>query len=637
MYTGYYTLILTASDTTNYYPIPPISVFIDAQASTTGSITTSTISDTAQGGFQQFTLTLSDYAAEALVYTFYPVSSTTQDAAATVVANPNVSPTSTSVTFAAFTNLANATFQSPNATAAGLQKFVFNTSASNTYSNCWGNNYNVQFSLNSSQQVLTGVSLASSISGYLNAASSGSTLLKNQIQFTFTPPMAPMILNCMLACSTMAFNDSQIINGPTGSIPFTPNPLYQWYTGYYPTITTIGTIVFSNLVRGMQYQLRCIASSTQVTTSARTTTAQTWATYTNNVAIMTPVNITPACASFIFTGTALTTAYMNEALNYCQQYFSASNSAGVFNPACIVCSDSRGMYPTGVAFTAIANTTCPVNVTAWKSSKLRFLSSKRSVQNDNVAVRRVLQNTTNGTNTTNSTNNTTPAVVTYTYNLCPVQNPVCAYDTIGAAGTVYATQLSNFIGTLNTASGWQTLTGAKNLPITSTLTLSDLVVPTINFTATAPIWQWSNLNPAYWNLTIYNPTQVFCWWMQGATNTSLTITQIQACNSSLVNCGNVSITSSGAMISNTQAVAPSWSTDENIWFQCVNNIPQSSKFANITSGYWWNTGPQPGTANTTTNTTTNTTSNTTTNKTNNSAGSYIAYGIALLISFVFIL
>jgi hypothetical protein len=422
----------------------------------------------------------------------------------------------------------------------------------------------------------------------------------------------------------MAFNDSQIINGPTGSVPFTPNPLYQWSTNYFAT-TTAGTLTYSGLVRGMQYSLRCIGMSTQVSVSARTQTPATW-TSLAGVNFATPIPLAPSCASFSYVGVELTAAYKDMALNYCQRYFSTQTS-GVVNPACIVCADSRQKYPTGVSFTPLANTTCQVNATAWKSSKLRFLGGSR----------RSLQNTSNTSNTTN----VTPVVVTYTYNLCPVQDLVCGSDTIGAAGN-YAAYIASFIGTLNTAAGWQTLTGKANIPITGTPSvLTDAAVPVLNFTAKASVWIWSNTNPAAFNLTLYNPTQVFCWWMQGSSNQALTATQIQTCNSTTVNCGNVTITPTGASITNTISAAPAWSTDLNIWLQCVNNIPMSSQFANVTSGYAWNTGLQPGTTNVTNTTNltnnTNVTNNTNTTNQTKGAGSYISYGIALLISLVFIL
>jgi len=268
-------------------------------------------------------------------------------------------------------------------------------------------------------------------------------------------------------------------------------------------------------------------------------------------------------------------------------------------------------------------------MTAWKSSKLRFLSTRRVLQ-------------TNTTNTSNTTN-TTPAVVTYTYNLCPVQDMVCGSDTIGAAGN-YAAYISSFIGTLNTAAGWLANTGVKNVPITGTpTTLSDLTIPTLNFTATPPNFTWTSTSPGVFNVTVYNPVQILCWWMEGFSNQTLTSNQIQTCNNTLVNCGNLTVTPTGASIVNTITTAPSWNTDVNIWVQCVNNIPMSTQFANVTSAFYWNTGNQPGTTpNNTANNSTNPNGSTNgsgnnTTKTNTTSGSYIAYGIALLISLVLIL
>jgi len=100
------------------------------------------------------------------------------------------------------------------------------------------------------------------------------------------------------------------------------------------------------------------------------------------------------------------------------------------------------------------------------------------------------------------------------------------------------------------------------------------------------------------------------------------------------------------MIGNTTSTPLAWSTDYYIWASCSNNIPYSTNFANVTLVYNFNTGNNPSTPNNTTpnntninNTNANSTNNTGTNPantTNKTSGSYISYGIALLMSLLFI-
>ncbi|MFM7852750.1 MAG: hypothetical protein ACKO96_12750, partial [Flammeovirgaceae bacterium] len=105
------------------------------------------------------------------------------------------------------------------------------------------------------------------------------------------------------------------------------------------------------------------------------------------------------------------------------------------NQACIVCTDSSAtMYAPGVAFTNSTLTRCPVNGTASRSARLRFLSQSNKYS-------RFLQG-----NTSNSTDST-PAPVIYVFNVCPVQDLVCGSDIVGAKA--YADYVTDFAASLN--------------------------------------------------------------------------------------------------------------------------------------------------------------------------------------------
>jgi len=453
--------------------------------------------------------------------------------------------------------------------------------------------------------------------------------------------MLPMVLSCMLYCNLMTPTDAQIMAGPsgtgvTGATPFTPSPLYQWMSMYFAAATAT-PITFSNLVRGMQYNLRCIASSTQTNAASRTTTSNTW-TQIGGLNIATPPGIVNSCIPFGFSGTALTANQMNAALNYCQYFFSMQNS-GLMNPACIVCSDSRGNYPAGVAFTAYQNVTCQNNVTPYKSSKLRFLSGRRSLQTPN---------------TTNQTNTTAPAVTYYNYSLCPVQNPVCASDAVASGTGTMNSTIQSFVSSLNSATNWQKITGVAptgtfipavqvggNYP-----SYQDVVAPGLNFTYTP--YLNANVPNSFlpFSVAITNVVPAFCYWyVLPSTSPTPTPNAVQNANVNTTVSGSGIFNSTGLNITipnntNTMSNLP-FSTTFTIWAVCYNNIPAAVATSNVTAMFTF-TSPTPTPATVVTNCTgstnctacpNNTGCNTTTNTT---AGSFITYAFAILLTLVFI-
>jgi len=636
--TGLYLATFTISDTTNYYSIPPVVVFVDAVGTASTVAPPATIPDTAAGGYSPVTFTMADYNIDSITYNFYGDAKTmtaTQDPSSAVVTAVTSGTANSAFTIPAFSNSFSGFFQITNATATGNQKFTANTTNS-----CFTNQFTVTFTVNSQQQAMSTVDISKAFSNYLNGASTTGNLARNSVQFTFTPPVAPMFINCMLICSTMTFVDSQVQTG-TG---FTPSPLARYFSQYLAATTATANVLFTGLVRGLTYQMRCFGSSTQVVTSSRTFTSGVtftqWTGVTPAVPIQTVAPLTPSCASFSFNNTQVDVVTQQSMINYCQRFFTVNLNPTAANPnqACIVCTDSSAiMYAPGVAFTNATQTRCPLNGTASRSARLRFLSQSNKYS-------RFLQNTSNSTNTTNSTNST-PAPVIFVFNVCPVQDLVCGSDTVGSA-KAYADYVTDFAASLNNAAAFVSVLGRTGIPVTGTPSVvRDLGVPVLNFTATAPVFRLNSNDNTGWNLTFYNPTQVRCWWSLGS-STAPSAAQLQSgCNATVSSCGVTPVASTGAAISNTTTTPLNWNTNYVVWAYCSNNIPNSANFANVTQVYSFTTGSNPSTPvnnnttpnNTNTNNTNNTSGNTTNNtSTNKTSGSYIKFGIALLFSLFFL-
>jgi hypothetical protein len=329
-------------------------------------------------------------------------------------------------------------------------------------------------------------------------------------------------------------------------------------------------------------------------------------------------------------------------VGYCQTYFTSKQNptAANNNPACIVCTDStQKIMAPGVMFNN--KTKCIFNSTAAKTNRLRFLSGPKSYS-------RFLQN---GTNTTNNT----PAVNRYyTFNVCPIQDLVCASDTVGTK--TYAELVADFANTLKDAASFVSVLGKPGSPITGTpSTIKDDNKPVLNFTTTAPLCKFDNTGGINWNATVYNLNQAICWWMVTSSNTvAPTMEQINACVPGTSNCGNVTVTPTGGILFNAVNTSFSWNTDLYIWGYCANNIPNSAQFTNVTLIANCNPGANPngnnnnnnnGSSGNNTNNNSNTngsagnnTGNSTNNTNKNGTGStYISIGIALFMSLLFIL
>jgi len=394
--------------------------------------------------------------------------------------------------------------------------------------------------------------------------------------------------------------------------------------------------------------------STQVLVGSRTMSANTWSTIgTTNIA--TPPPLTPSCAPLYFQNAMIDTTSANTLLAYCQKYFTTGINGGATNPnpACIVCVDTRYPYPNGpLGITFSANNYCNQNITPFKSSKLRFLSSKKSTYS------RFLQNASNSSNTTAA--NSTPQVSVYSYNVCPIQDLVCGNDILSSS-TSYSQYVSNFWGTINTLAGISaiapTLTKANFYTTQPPAILVDSAPPVVNLNYTKYSFNTTTGIGFSINIVSYSPTQIFCWWALSPSNTSLTINQIQYANASILNSGNATFTPYGTVINNTNNISLVLNSDYNVWVVCTNNIIGSQQYTNVTSATYFfstvsgsnNNNPSGGNGSATNGSNGSSGSNgsngsagngsaaNASNGTNGSSASFITYGFALLMTLLFIL
>ena len=224
----------------------------------------------------------------------------------------------------------------------------------------------------------------------------------------------------------------------------------------------------------------------------------------------------------------------------------------------------------------------------------------------------------------------------FTFNVCPIQDLLCSNDVI-IASTTYATLVSNFAATLRTTALFNS-TLSRTVNLANSSVISDTSVPALNFSNN---FSFDNVTMINFNLTAYNPNQVMCWWLLSTSSSAPNTTQMTACTPINSNCGQIQITPTGNLINNTATSKLLPSTTYFFWAYCSNNIPQSTQFTNVTQITNFTTpvaSTNTTTNTTTTNTTTNTTTtNTTTNTNKTTNGSFISYGIALIISLFLIL
>jgi hypothetical protein len=100
---------------------------------------------------------------------------------------------------------------------------------------------------------------------YYNSDSNKNLTDKSSVGFSFYPPSSPLFIYCALKCSGNNFPDETPIL--TSNQALNTN-LLQYYSNYIKDSNSID-IVFSNLIRGLYYDLKCIIQSTQIVLEQR--------------------------------------------------------------------------------------------------------------------------------------------------------------------------------------------------------------------------------------------------------------------------------------------------------------------------------------------------------------------------------
>jgi len=345
-------------------------------------------------------------------------------------------------------------------------------------------------------------------------------------------------------------------------LPKVPNtPLLQFYSNIINNTTPLD-IVFSGLVRGQQYHLRCMIYSTQGDVTQRTSSSVSLENYvvvgtTNSTTIpIMPVAPQPTqCAQFQFTSEPGQVT-RNAIVNYCQKLFS---EPGWANNGCIVCVDSAMTYNVP-GLSLPTNITCQTTVAP--KTRLRFLQVSSTAS------------TINPGNVT--------AYNPTSHSVCPVAHPICATDVSG--NKAYNEYFVSMIDGLRTPTLFLQNINILNAPINTTnpaLTVTDNIAPdltkyVVGVTASA------KAGSVTWTSSFTSP--LACWWQISAgTNTAApTFDAIKGCTDPSW-CGMHKVTTfPQTVMTNPNALkAFSAATSYTIYYACTNDIPFAQKKSNV--------------------------------------------------------
>ena len=344
--------------------------------------------------------------------------------------------------------------------------------------------------------------------------------------------------------------------------PKVPNtPLLQFYSNIIASSNPIN-IIFTGLVRGLQYHIRCNIQSTQGDPTLRTSSNATLEYYTSvstsnstNINIMPVVPQATQCAQFQFTSEPGQST-RNAITNYCQRLYS---TPGWWKNGCIICTDSAMQYY-APGLMLPNSTYC--NVTTAPKSRLRFLDTT----------------TTATTSTTINPANVTaynPAV----HSVCPVAHPICATDVSGSKN--YNDYFTQLITDLKSTDSFKATLSIINVPITQpTIIVTDNVAPDLtklNFAITSS----AKTGSVSWTAS-YSAGAVVCYWQisAGTNSAAPTFNSVKGCTDPSW-CGMFKSSN------NTQTYSTnannlkqfSASTSYTVYLACQNDIPYAQKMS----------------------------------------------------------
>jgi hypothetical protein len=595
---GQYLINFSATDTTNFYPLVPTVVTVDSSNKATISFNTPAAVPPAGSTWIQYFLSEPNF--DTLNLSWTAPTGVTNDTSAKITA---VTIAPATVTPSAFSSAAMSPVYSVfsvTSSSTTLPAQQFTTSDPNSCFS-FGTANTISINISGTHTALTSVNLSTAFK-YNNASTDATLANKNSVKFTFTPPVAPMYLFCALACFNMAYPaDADII------APKVPASNYIQFYQNIITSTSPIDIILNNLVRGMQYHMRCIAQSTQSDSTLVTTTSYNFENFPGTGVNATTVTITPTsatstqCAQWQFLADPGATT-KNQIVNYCQKVFSAS---GYSANGCVACTFSDMSYSVpGVPLPL--NITCPATAS---KARLRFL-----------------QTTTNMTTTT-TTNTTTPVTVT----VCPIPHPICATDAI--TGKTYSDFFNQLTGDLKTSTLFGTNLNLPNLSLNTTnpiITVTDATTPDVTL-LNSGILSSAATGAVSWTATFPTPLQCY-WQIADASAAAPTFTQIQGCTDPSW-CGKAKVGPTPTTISTSSLKAFTAGSNYNIYMACTNDIPLAQKVSNVRTVGSFNIA----TSGTTTNTNTTTTNTTTTNTTGGSSNflSLSMMTIILLFAIIF--
>jgi len=559
---GKYLVNFTSSDSTNFFPLSPVVVSVDSY--TKSIISFQTPANVPIGGSTFIYYTLSDVNFDALSFKWAAPTGTTNDA--TAIFSDGIFP-------AGNTNPIYSTFSITTATAPLAAQTFLTTDPSNCYT--FNSVSTISFTVSGAMPALPTTNLASYFK-YSNADTDATITIKNSIKFVFTPTVAPIYLYCALACINSALPaDATVISPPLGA----SNNLLQFYSGIVLNTTPVA-ISFANLVRGQQYHLKCVMTSTNGNPTLRNSTSVSIENYTPATVNSTVVNFIPSppqatqCIAFNFDSEPGTVVRIAIA-NYCQSLYSAS---GWSTNGCIICTnpDTNYMSP---GLSLPTNITCP---TTTASSRLRFLQTT---------------NTTNTTvtPTTNTTTTNTTVSTLISYNLCPVAHPICATDVTTTksfrmlasttASQAYSAIVSQIMNSLKTPALFKTTLNLSNVPLNAlnaVAIVSDSVAP--DATKFSPSVVSSNINGAASWLASY-ATKIQCFWMiadASVVTTTPVYTVLEGCTDPSW-CGTSMVGPGVTSLSTTSMKPFTAGSTYNIFMECKNNIPGATMRSTVVS------------------------------------------------------
>jgi hypothetical protein len=361
----------TESIGNNFAPLVPILAIVDSTATPAmASIIIS--SDTIPSGSNLFVrFNLEEPNVDELTITFTSAKGVTNDPTAKITETKIASSV---INAGSLFDLKNNPIVEPNVIEYSLfsitsdikttQSFV--ASSSNTCYSFKNSNLNINFSGKIAR--LTDIDYSTSFK-YINTEKERPVEL-NALRFTFTPPVFPIILACALVCNNANFPSDETITAYK-----TPStPLVNYYMGQFSD-KSVQTITFQNLVRDMQYKMKCVI---------RNTNAKALSVTDSKTFNFSQGNLTDSSSSFITQKTENKTCIqyvMNEVISktskqklidYCQKLFIDENWSA---NGCVICHDSTGtMMATGVNMPN--NVICTNNPNQNKT--LRFLQTGNS-------------------------------------------------------------------------------------------------------------------------------------------------------------------------------------------------------------------------------------------------------------------